>query len=82
MAAQATLDFSSQDDLARFNIPGCTAGDVRYGHVSRHLRALWRHGRKEEAADLAKVAGEVFKTSGWTQLYPAQRAQADQEATP
>lgn len=76
MATQTTLDFSGQADLARFNIPNTTPGAVRYGEVSRRLRALWRAGHRDEAAELAKVAGEVFKTQAWVQRYPAQEGSA------
>jgi len=76
MATQTTLDFYDQADLVRFNIPNSTPGAVRYGDVSRHLRALWRFGDRHQAAELAKVAGEVFKTQAWAQRYPDQEGGA------
>ena len=41
MGQQSELQFAAPCDLERFNIPRSTP-DIRYGHVSRHLRALWR----------------------------------------
>lgn len=75
MAQQGEFLFAAPDDLERFNIPRSTQ-DIRYGHVSRHLRTLWRSGRRVEAAELALVASDIFKSPGWVKLYPAQRAAA------
>lgn len=75
MAQQSELQFAAPSDLERFNIPRCTT-DIRYGHVSRHLRALWRSGRREEAAELALLASDIFKSPGWVKTYPAQQRTA------
>lgn len=72
MALQSELQFAAPSDLKRFNIPHWTT-DIRYGHVSRHLRTLWRSGRREEAAELALLASDIFKSPGWVMTYPAQQ---------
>lgn len=74
---QAALQFTTACDLERFNIPRSCA-DIRYGHVSRHLNLLWKTGRRALAAELAVVAGEVFKEPYWAQRYPAQAQGGEQ----
>lgn len=73
---QTELQFTTAHDLERFDIPRSCA-DIRYGHVSRHLNLLWKTGRRAFAAELAKVAGEVFKEPYWAQRYPASPQQGE-----
>lgn len=72
MDQQAEFQFAEPSDLARFRIPH-HGRDVTYGDVSRHLRHLWRHGDRGQAAELALVAGEIFNEPYWAQRYPSAR---------
>ena len=75
MPAQIELQFRAEADLTRFNIPH-HGKHVCYGDVSRRLHALSKSGCKELAAELALVAGELFKEPYWAQRYGAQGAAA------